>query len=97
MNSQRQKGETEMKVKCRLERRWVVQDIHNQGAATASSLELSCGMTIFGQGHSISNVLIIPKWRERQEPVTVAIFTVLMRSQYWPCDGTPVRLVWQAN
>lgn len=27
----------------------------------------------------------------------VAIFTVLMRSQQRPCDGTPVRLVWQAN
>lgn len=25
----------------------------------------------------------------------MAIFTVLMRSQHWPCDGTPVRLVWQ--
>lgn len=85
-----------MKVKCRLERRWVVQDIHNQGLQQLA-LELSCGMTIFGQGHSISNVLIIHKWRERQEPVTVAIFTVLMRSQHWPCDGTPVRLVWQAN
>lgn len=29
-------GETQMKVRCRLEGRWVAQDIHNQGAATAS-------------------------------------------------------------
>lgn len=61
------------------------------------AMELSSGMMIFGQGHSISNVLIIPKWRECQAPVTVAIFTVLKRSQHWPCDGTPARLVWQAN
>lgn len=86
----------EMKVRCRLEKRWVVQDIHNQGLQRLA-MESSCGMMIFGQGRSISNVLIIPKWRDCQEPVTVAIFTVLMRSRYWHCDGTPVRLVWQAK
>lgn len=85
-----------MEVRCRLERRWVVQDIHNQDLQQLAT-ELSCGIMIFGKGRSISNVLIIPKWRESQEPVMVAIFTVLMHSQHWPCDGTPVRSVWQAN
>ncbi len=95
MASERE-GETEMKVRCRLGKRWVAQDIHSWGLQQLA-MELSGEMMIFGQGGSISNVLIIPRWRECQEPVTVAIFTLLMRSQLWPCDGTPVRLVWQAT
>lgn len=49
----------------------------------------------FGQNAAISYLLIIPKCRECQEPVTAAIFTVLMHSQCWPTDGTPERLVKQ--